>query len=284
MINKKAYRWIIIVGIMLIATACGGDVEYQTEHKQIALDGATDVQTVIDFRGGELIITGAAQEHLLEAEFSHNAKKKAPVVQYSVSEGAGELFLGVPDLGGMGASFGGKDNLWELSLNPNVDLNLRLEVSDADASLNFSNLNLTNISIQQNGRELDVDLSGSHPELTALEFGANSGKGTFKFTGNYIDFESIQATINASVQHFDLRGQWERDCNIIIEGGTNNSVTLDLPSDIGVQVEVLSDKVDVSADGFSQDSGIYTNSIYGETAVTIYLTIGFTSGDLTINQ
>ncbi|MCP4601965.1 MAG: hypothetical protein GY847_15860 [Proteobacteria bacterium] len=282
--TRNVLKNIVIVGLLIIASACSGKVEHQTESKQIDIEDANSVQAVIDFRAGELNIQGALQENLLDAELTHNSRKDPPQVQYAVTDGFGELFLGVPDLGGMGASFGSSENIWALTFNQDIPLDFILEASDSNTTLNLVDVSLSQMRLHQNGREMTLDLSGVYPDLSAIEIGANAGTATFNLTGEYAALETILSTINASIQNFDLRGQWMHDLHVTIEGGTHNSVSLDLPEDVDVQVQVTSDKVDVIAEEFSASGGTYTNSTFGETDVTIYITIAFSSGDVTITR
>jgi len=187
-------------------------------------------------------------------------------------------------LGGLGASFGSDDNIWTLAFNQDIPLKLNLEVSDSDTTLDLTDLFISELILQQNGREMNIDLSGNQPEIKSIKLGANGGKGTFNFTGDFGSLETIQSNINASVQNFDLRGHWRQDVHILIDGGTNNAVSLELPEEVGTKIEVKSDKINVSGDGFTENDRTFTNPAYGNTNTTIYVTISFSSGDLNINQ
>ncbi len=283
--KSKKLSWImmtILVGMTLLTVACGGEVEHQSQSEQVTLEGASNIQATIDFRAGDLTVQGGAVAHLLNAELDYNIRKDPPTVEYTVTDMNGELFLGVPDLGGLGASFGGDDNIWSLTFNRDVPIAMNLEANDADTTLLLADILLTRLQLKQNGREMDVDLSGSYPELTAVEIAANAGTGRFVLTGEYPILETIVANNNASALTFDLNGQWTRDLSIIIEGGTNNSVTFDLPEGVGVQLAVASDKVTVNAEGFMENFGMYINSTYGEADVTIYIVVSFKTGDVNL--
>ena len=55
-------------------------------------------------------------------------------------------------------------------------------------------------------------------------------------------------------------------------------ITLKLPSDIGVQVEINSGRTTVAASGLTQEGNTYTNAAYGVSDVTLHVTLGLGTG------
>jgi predicted membrane protein len=70
----------------------------------------------------------------------------------------------------------------------------------------------------------------------------------------------------------DLTGNWQQDMDASIDGGIGE-LTLRLPSDIGVRVEVDTGIGSVDASGLTKDGDTYTNDAFGESDVTLRINI-----------
>jgi predicted membrane protein len=70
----------------------------------------------------------------------------------------------------------------------------------------------------------------------------------------------------------DLTGDWQDDLDAIIQGGLGQ-MTLKLPSDVGVRLNVQTGIGSVDASGLSKDGNIYTNDAYGNSDVSLRIEI-----------
>jgi len=97
--------------------------------------------------------------------------------------------------------------------------------------------NLENIDINaRKKKHVKFDLSGEYPVLETVEYEGSFGLFDGKLTGFYPNLKFATFSMTNSLMDFDLRGKWQRSCEINISG-TDRDVTLYLPSDIGISVE-----------------------------------------------
>ena len=112
---------------------------------------------------------------------------------------------------------------------------------------------------------LSVNTGASHLEITNL--------------GNASP-ESVVIQGGAGEIEVDLRGEWTRSADIEITAGVGE-VTLRLPDNVSVEIDVDGGLADVNASDFDRDNGNYVNDMYGES--DIELRIDITTGVGSIN-
>jgi predicted membrane protein len=74
-------------------------------------------------------------------------------------------------------------------------------------------------------------------------------------------------------------GTWSQDLDASIDGKAG-SITLIVPSDVGVRIDADVTLGDVNADGFSRDGDAYVNAAYGTSPVTLRFNIDSTVGEV----
>lgn len=91
-----------------------------------------------------------------------------------------------------------------------------------------------------------------------------------------VDFKALagEATLN-------LSGAWKNNMLADIRGGFG-SITLILPSDVGVELEISGILGDVDAPRMRKDGNTYFNKAFGETAHTLYLDVNGGIGDVSV--
>jgi hypothetical protein len=70
----------------------------------------------------------------------------------------------------------------------------------------------------------------------------------------------------------DLSGDWTGDLNGALDIGAAD-LTVRLPRDVGVRVEVNAGVGTINAPGLTKDGNVYTNAAYGVSDVTLRLNI-----------
>lgn len=194
----------------------------------------------------------------------------ADAVRVEIQFGAGELKVS-----------GGAQDLLEASFTYNV-AELKPEVDFTDHRLvvrmpEGGTPVLEGISGFRN--EWDLRFNDSLPMDLRLAIGAGTSElrlAGLSLTGLHIDQ-------GAGISTIDLSGDWGSDLDASIETGAGD-VTVRLPGDVGVRVEVEAGPTAVSAPGFSQDGNVYTNAAYGSADVNLRLDIRAGIGVLTLLQ
>ena len=226
--------------------------ELQTESHLINLSDAESVRTEIKMGVGTLNISGGADE-LLESNISYNVASLKPGIEYTVNDGLGQLIIQQPK--NRGTPMGNIINEWDLRLNNNVPMDMNIDLGVGEADIELSNLNLTSLNIDMGVGDVTLDLSGSR-SLTNLDIEMGVGEAL-------VDLTSIR----------------ENDLNATIEGGIGD-LTLRLPGDVGVRVDVEKGIGDIKANNLYVDGNTYFNNIYGKTNVTLSFDIDIGVGEI----
>jgi len=249
--KKRAMIAIMLISIAVLysTTACSGGVrvgDLQTKSQTVELGGADSVDVEIQMGAGELDVSGGASE-LLDATFTYNVEELNPQATYDggmlvvkdsdVKEGIRSLF----DLDEY-------RNEWDLTFNDDVPMEMRIDLGAGRSNLALGTLALNSLNIKGGAGEVDLDLSGSQ-ELSRLDFDMGAGTVTI-----------------------DLTGDWQNDLDARLSGGLGE-ITLRLPGNVGVRVNVETGIGGVDASGLTKDGDTYTNDAYGVSDVTLLLDV-----------
>ena len=244
-----------VMTMMLIIMGCSisnlsietADVgELQNESKVVELGQADEVRVDIKMGAGELKVDSGA-ESLLEADFTYNVDAWQPEVDYSVKDGNGRLTIRQPNTSQLSIR-GDIRYEWDLAFNEDVPLDMRIECGAGSGDIDLGELNITQLDVKVGAGDMLVDLSGNE-SLSRLEFDMGAGDLTV-----------------------DLNGNWTEDVDVDLQGGVGKT-TLLLPKDIGVRVNVTKAIGDIDASGLYNRGSYYANEAYGESDVTVEISI-----------
>ena len=227
--KRKVWFWMVVrlalvlFGALLFA-GCGSAARVgplQTESQSVGLGDAKSVRVDINFGAGNLDLTGGA-EKLLEAEFNYNVARLKPEVEYT----DGTLVVRQPDVKGLPVLRGITDfrNEWDLHLNDDVPMDLRVAMGGGTSDLQLAGLLLTRLNV----------------------------------------------SLGAGISTVDLSGDWVHDLDVAIDTGAAD-ITVRLPGDVGVRVEVESGPTIIDASGLVKDGNVFTNAAYGVSEVTLQI-------------
>lgn len=257
--SKKIVSFMIVAMVLLVGTACGGRIrvgERQTKTESVALGDASEVRVEVQMGAGELNVSGGA-EGLMDADFVYNVAEWEPEVSYNVSGDSGRLIVEQPstDIENLGIPDGDVEYRWDIRLGADVPIDLNIEMGAGQNNLDLRSLNLENLDIQTGAGETDVNVGGS---LSDLEMQMGAG----------------QVRLN-------LNDDWQQDLRASLRGGVGE-LTLLLPAETGVQVNVTGGIGDVNATGLSRDGDSYVNDAYGQSEVTLDIDVEGGVGEITL--
>jgi hypothetical protein len=184
----------------------------------------------------------------------------AESVRAEITIGAGDLRLA-----------GGAEKLMEADFTYNV-AQLKPEVAYAGGKLTVRQPeipgvpNLRNIDDFRN--EWDLRLSG----VTPIDMQINMGAGTSDLDLTGLPLNSLALELGAGTSTLDLSGDWAHDVSVTVDSGAAN-VSVRLPQDVGVRVEVNAGPTVVNAPGLTKNGNVYTNAAYGVSDVTLNVTM-----------
>jgi len=254
----------IVAGTMLMTLSCTSlniglkiaDVgPLERESTTVELGNADSVNATIRMSAGELKVEGGS-EALLNADFAYNVADWKPEVTYGVVDAVGRLDVRHAERDALPVTNKVR-NEWDLQLNENVPLDLRIEMGAGKHSLDLEGLTLT---------ELDVKLGAGDMSLT---LGDNAG------------LNRVKLNIGAGDVEFDLGSTWTQDASISIQGGVGKT-TLYLPKDIGIHLSVTQGIGDLDVSGLTRKGGAWVNEAYDRSENTLEISIQAGIGEIEI--
>lgn len=218
--------------------------------------------------------TGEVEE--LRTESETVALDNANAVVTEISMGAGELTVQGGAQALMEAEFTYNVEVWrpevDYSVDESGDVNIgRLFISQP-AELEFDS-NLTNFRYQW-----DVHFNNDVPMDLRVELGAGNGN----IDASELDLTALDVAAGAGNITVDLSGEQQRDLAAAIRGGVGN-LTVFLPSDVGVKVDVAGGLGQVVATGLSRsEEGSFVNASFDTAENTIILDIEGGVGEINL--
>lgn len=252
--NKKLPS-IIIIGILLLSLGCSfsgvsikrTDVgEMQFDHQVVELGDADEVRVNLTLGAGELKVDNRA-DSLMEADFTYNIESWLPEVNYSVEDNKGRLTVRQPQTGEINFD-GNIKNEWDLRFSSGVPIDMRIDCGAGDHDLDLAEIMLTGLDVKIGAGNVKINLT-ENPDLDKMDFDIGAG--------------------NVEI---DLDGVWEQDVDVAIQGGVGR-ISLRLPKDVGVSVDVSKGIGNVDSSGLSKQGNTYTNAAYDESDTTLNIDI-----------
>jgi uncharacterized protein DUF2154 len=204
---------------------------------------------------------GASQAGELQTESEAVELGEAESVRANLKMAAGEMKVG-----------GSADSLMEADFAYNVP-DWQPEVSYDDVSSGTGTLSVRqpdeNTGMRDDDRnEWDIHLNDGVPTNLNVEMGA--GESDLDLSG--LNLTGLDLRVGAGPSTVDLAGDWDRDVDASIQGGAGEA-TVQLPSQMGVRVDVVGGLGEVQAEGLSRDGDAYVNDAYGESEATLKVDI-----------
>ena len=138
------------------------------------LDKAERVRAVIKMAFGELNLRGGSDK-LLDADFTYTAAALKPDVQYRAGGSAGDLTI---ETRAGSRSGGSLKNRWDLRLNEQVPVDLRVEFGAGEADMNLGALNMRSAEVMMGAGTLRLDLRGKPTKDYSVRVTGGAGEAT----------------------------------------------------------------------------------------------------------
>jgi len=165
---------------------------------------------------------------------------------------------------------GGASNLMDATFRYNVDkwkpkVDYRENGSEGELTVSQSGEQL---AVGELTNEWDIQLNNDIP----LDLTIRAGAGSSDLNLTTLNLNQLDVETGAGVTNVDLSGAWQHDFNVSIEGGVGE-LTVRLPSEMGVRVNMDTALVSVTTNGLDKDSNGYVNQAYGSAANTLTLNL-----------
>jgi hypothetical protein len=194
------------------------------ENEVVDKKDAKAVHMFVHMPAGQLQIQGGAGR-LMEAEFFHGAAWLAPSVDYSVENGLGTLDIHQDSASQM---IGNSDNTWNLKVNNEVPLDLKVDIGAGRSDLNLSKVDLTRLEVNIGAGQANVDLTGERGKDLQAQIHGGVGEAVVRLPKNV----GVVARVHGGLGSIDVRGLKED-----ADGRYVNSAYGKAPSTIELTVE-----------------------------------------------
>lgn len=196
------------------------------DSKVVESKGAKAVRMSVSMPAGELRMSGGA-DHVLEADFSHGSAWQDPSVNYSVSNGVGELHLEQESVDKMLSS---SDNAWILKVNDSIPLHLEVDLGAGRGDFHFAKVNLTRFELNIGAGQANVDLSGERAKDLEAEIQGGVGEATVRLPKNV----GVVAVVHGGLGSIDTHGLKEEGDQYVNEAYGKSPTTIHLTVQGGI--------------------------------------------------
>ena len=245
--------WLAMLVLVLLALACGPFSTTRTgalnsSSVGYTADDAEQLEADITLGAGDLTIDGG-NTALVFAEFTYNIEAWEPETETDTNGTVARFTARQPEYEGI--PIGDEIiNRWDIHFNDTIPLDLAIDLGAGESTMALQGVNLEKFRLNAGAGDVNIELGSGN--LTEVDISAGVG-----------DLD------------LDLTGNWGTDADINIDGGVGK-ISLLLPKDVGVIVNLSVGVGDINASGLNVDGDSYTNDAYGSSDVT--LSIDFTAG------
>lgn len=288
---RRTLSIMTLVLLMLGSSGCGYAVSIgprlevgpmEEFQEEIPREGVEEARIEIRFGAGEITLAAGDPTLLFSGQFRTNVSEWTPEVSWRneilrIEQGQDEeITVGIP---GSGAK-----NEWDLQFSPEVPLDMDVEIGASRGELDLTGLALTRLSLQTGASDLVVQFGAPSPvQMDDLSILAGAANLRVEGIGN-ANPERVTVRGGAGSLNLDLSGAWTRSARMTIESGVG-SLTLRLPENVGLRVEVAEGLGSVEADeGLTRSGDAYVNEAYGETDVELLIEITVGVGNVELQS
>ena len=200
----------------------------RTTSRSVELQGATSVAANLHIPAG-IVNLGPGSDKLLDADFRYTDNEPEPHVDYSVSDGRGELDVTQQE---RHRAFGRRRDDWNLLFNKTVPLDLRLDMGAGDTDLHAGELNLTNLTINIGAGHMNLDLTGPRKQDLIADIHGGAGQATIRLPKDV----GVRVHATGGLGTVDARGLLKQGGNEYVNaayGNTPTSINLSIEGGVG---------------------------------------------------
>src|SRR5947208_3595435 len=228
--DKQTARFgrLAMVAMGAFLSGCiGGKVgDLRMESESVELGGAESAHVELEIGVGELRVSGGAKK-LLEADFLYNVASWRPEVRYEVDGRQGRLSIKQPHKEG---SLGNTRNEWNLALNNQIPMDLKIEAGVGKSNFDLGDLSLTMLDVQTGVGEATLDLIGDWKRNLDASIKGGIGQLTLRLPGRVGVHVEAQKGIG-SIQVSGLKKEGDAYVN---EAFQNSKVKLNFQIQAGI--------------------------------------------------
>jgi hypothetical protein len=217
-----------ILAVAWLAAACDEPRDIQTDNQTVQAGGAKTAEVELQMGAGELRLTGAAQDALLEATFRYNRPRLRPEVEYHVSGSTGLLRVGHRRHSGI--NFGHVRNEWDLRLSKSLPVEIKVNLGAGESRLDLRGLELSGVEIDMGVGEMTLDLQGPHAKSFDVKISGGVGSGTIYLPAGV----GVRARVHGGIGSVDVHGLSKQGGVYTNDAYGKSAVTIELEVNAGI--------------------------------------------------
>ena len=173
---------------------------------------------------------------------------------------------------------------WRVKLTRQAPLELTINASAADATLDLTGLPLRRFALTSGAAAATVRFDAPNPEMMSV-FDANVGAGGLKLIGlGNADASEVRIAGDVGDISLDLGGRWQRDMQILV-GSAIGTISITAPPTIGIELQSDGLLSRVALDGsFTRDGKRWRSSNYATSSVKVRVLAKSILGRVTLIQ
>ena len=259
---KNLYLSIIAMIALVVGANSPLEAQQKEVKKAIPVAGASVLHSEIEFPVGNLRVKPTSGR-TTKCIFQFRKDDWEPEVHYN-KEGD-EGYLKISSEGGVNFDFDDDrhsgyekedQSNWGILFPSEVPHDLDIEMLAGNAKIDLENSRLGDFEFSMTAGEAEINLRNT--SVPDVDFKALAGEATLDFSG-----------------------LWNNDLHADIRGGFG-SITIKLPSNMGVELDISGILGDVDAPRMRKEGNTYYNKAFGETPHTLYLDVNGGIGDISV--
>jgi hypothetical protein len=173
--------WIGLTAAILLFTSCEFDntITGPTKDQSVSLDlnNAQRANVEFDMNAGELTVRGGTSK-LLQGHMEYNVAQWQPQVTDNNDGQMANVVVRQPSTSQH--TGGNRRNRWDMELNNNILLDLKLRCGAGRARLELGDLDLNDVSVQMGAGQVDMDLQGHPTRSYSVNVSGGVGQATIR--------------------------------------------------------------------------------------------------------
>jgi N-terminal domain of toast_rack, DUF2154 len=233
-----AGRFFLLVSPALLFSGCVVETAGPTQHdfRVFELDKSETLRVNLKMGAGHVKVASGGTQNLARADFTYNIPSWKPYVRYSSMAGHGDLTIEQP---GSGHSHVGANRYeWDLRLNREVPVDLRVNFGAGEADLDVGGLALKSVEIDMGVGHLNLNLRGEPKHSYDVRIRGGVGEATVRLPSDV----GISAQAEGGIGEINATGLRREGHHYFNDAYEHSKVTihLDIRGGVGA-IRLISD-------------------------------------------
>lgn len=241
--------------------------DLKTHNKVIELEGQDKLDIELDINAANIDLS-ASQNKLFEGEVKTDIQNLIPTMELNRSK------LVIKDEFRY-TSIRKFRNDWNLKITNQIPLSLEIRTNAAKNDFDFTGLKIDNLKLYINATDTDITFDEKNKgNFKTFKLDVNAGN-VEAYGLDYAAPEEIEVEVNVGNVELQFGENITKNTEIYLEGNAS-SVTLDLPSNVGISIEKESNLVGINTDNhsFSKTGDGYISDNYDTAEYTFDIVVG----------